>query len=98
MNTSGSPQTSSVESGAELVEVTGVGLRIVEIAIVTLIGVLVSPPLLILAVVVAVPTLAVVAVIAAVVGVVAVPAALVRRVHAHHREHGSTLFLHRVLP
>jgi Flp pilus assembly protein TadB len=59
-----------------------------------LIGLLVCPPLLILAVVVAVPVLAISALVAAVAAAILVPAALVRRVRAHHREHGSTMFLH----
>jgi hypothetical protein len=36
------------------------------------------------------------AVVAAVVAAIAVPTVLVRRVLAHHRAHGSTLFLHRL--
>jgi hypothetical protein len=90
--------TSPAEVGADLVEVTGVGLRVAEVAVVILIGLLVAPPLLILAVVVAVPFLAVSAVVAAVVAAIAVPTLLVRRVRAHHRAHGSTLFLHRFRP
>ena len=87
-----------VEVGADVVEVTGGGLRILEIALVIFIGLLVCPPLLILAVVVAVPAIAVAAVVAAVAGAIAVPTLLVRRVRAHHREHGSTMFLHRLRP
>ena len=90
--------TNTVEAGADLVEAIGVGVRIVEIGLVALIGLLASPPLLTVAVVVAVSTVTVFALVAAVVGVIAVPAVLVRRVRAHHREHGSTLFLHRVVP
>jgi hypothetical protein len=44
---------------AELVEVAGAGVRAVEIGAVILLGLLVSPPLLILAVVVAVPAIAI---------------------------------------
>jgi hypothetical protein len=87
--------TSPAELGADVVEVTGVGLRVAEIAVVIFIGLLVAPPLLILAVVVAAPLLAMSAVVAAVVLAIVVPTALVRRVRAHHREHGSTMFLHR---
>jgi NhaP-type Na+/H+ and K+/H+ antiporter len=87
-----------IEVSADIVEVTGGGLRIAEIALVIFIGLLVCPPLLILAVVVAVPVIAVGAVVAAVAGAIAVPTLLVRRVRAHHREHGSTMFLHRVRP
>jgi uncharacterized membrane-anchored protein len=86
--------TNTVEVTEELVEVTGGGLRIAEIAVVTLLGLLLCPPLLILAVVVAVPALAIGAVGAAIAVAVLVPAWLVRKVRAHHREHGSTMFLH----
>ena len=85
-----------IEVSAELVEVTGGGLRIAELALVAFLGLLVCPPLLILAVVVAVPVVAVTAVVAAVVAAIALPIVLVRRVLAHHRAHGSTLFLHRL--
>jgi hypothetical protein len=47
--------------------------------------------------VVAAPLLAGAAVVAAVVGAIAVPTLLVRRVLRHHREHGKTMFLHRVV-
>jgi hypothetical protein len=88
----------SLEVSADLVEATGVGLRIAEIAVVVFLGLLVCPPLLILAAVVAVPLLAMAAVVGAVVAAIAVPTLLVRRVLAHHRAHGSTLFLHRLRP
>jgi hypothetical protein len=97
MTTTNHIHTSGIEATEELIEVTGGGLRIVEIGVVILLGLLVCPPLLILAVVVAVPVIAVSALVAAVVAAVAVPTLLVRRVRAHHRRHGSTLFLHRVL-
>ena len=87
-----------VEVSAEAIEVAGGGLRIAEVGVVTLLGLLVCPPLLILAVVVAVPVIAVTAVVAAVVAAIAVPTVLVRHVLAHHRAHGSTLFLHRLRP
>jgi hypothetical protein len=87
-----------VEAAEEVIAVTGGGLRIVELAIVTLLGLLVCPPFFILAVVVAAPLIAISAVVAGVVALVAVPTWLVRRVRAHHREHGSTLFLHRLRP
>jgi hypothetical protein len=93
---SGHPE--ALEVSAELVEATGAGLRIAEIGVVIFFGLLVSPPLLILAVVVAMPLVAISAVVAAVVAAIAVPAMLVRRVRAHHRAHGSTLFLHRLRP
>jgi hypothetical protein len=81
---------------AEVVEVTGGGVRIAEVGLVALLGLLVCPPLLILAVVVAMPIIAIAAVVAAVVAAIVVPTVLVRRVLAHHRRHGSTLFLHRI--
>jgi Flp pilus assembly protein TadB len=86
------------ELAADLAEAGGDGLRVAEIGLVIFLGLLVCPPLLILAVVVAVPLIAISAVVAAVVAAVAVPTWLVRRVRAHHREHQSTLFLHRLLP
>ena len=84
-----------VEVSAELIDVTGGGLRIAEVGVVIFLGLLVCPPLLILAVVVAVPVIAISAVVAAV-AAVAAPTVLLRRVLAHHRAHGSTLFLHRL--
>jgi hypothetical protein len=47
-----------VEVGEELIAETGAGLRIAEIGLVILLGLLVCPPLLILAVVVAAPLIA----------------------------------------
>jgi NhaP-type Na+/H+ and K+/H+ antiporter len=85
-----------LEVTADVVEVTGGGLRIAEIALVILLGLLVCPPFLILAVMVAAPLIAMTALVIAVVAAIAVPTLLVRRVLAHHRAHGSTLFLHRV--
>jgi hypothetical protein len=96
MNTSTHIHQNPEEVGAEALEVSGAGLRVVEVALVGLGGFLVSPPLAILAVVVAVPIIAMLAVAGAVFAVVAVPIALVRRVRAHHIAHRSTLFLHRL--
>jgi uncharacterized membrane protein YbhN (UPF0104 family) len=87
-----------VEVAEEVMSDTGGGLRIVEIGLVVLLGLLVAPPFLILAVVVAAPFIAIAAVVAAVAGAIAVPTWLVRRVRAHHRAHGKTMFLHRLLP
>ena len=87
-----------LEVSAEVVEVAGGGLRIAEIGLVIFLGLLVCPPFLILAVVVAAPVIAITAVVAAAVAAIAVPTVLVRRVLAHHRAHGSTLFLHRLRP
>jgi NhaP-type Na+/H+ and K+/H+ antiporter len=88
--------TTPVEVSEELIAVTGGGLRIAEIGLVILLGLLVCPPLAILAVVVAAPLIAASLLVAAVVAAIAVPTFLVRRVRAHHRAHGSTLFLHRL--
>ena len=98
MNTTGHIHPSGVEVTAEVVEATGAGLRIAELGVVGFGGLLVAPPFLILAVVVAAPLIAIAAVVAAAVGAVAAPIWLVRRVRAHHRAHGSTLFLHRLRP
>jgi hypothetical protein len=87
-----------VEATEEVIAVTGGGLRIVELGVVTLLGLLVCPPFFILAVVVAAPIIAISAVVAGVVAAIAAPVWLVRRVRAHHRAHGTTLFLHRLLP
>ncbi len=98
MNTANHIHLSRVEVAEELIADTGGGLRIAEVGLVIFLGLLVCPPLLILAVVVAVPVIAISAVAAAVVAAIAVPTTLVRRVRAHHRAHGSTLFLHRLRP
>jgi Flp pilus assembly protein TadB len=90
--------TTRVELGEEVVAESGAGLRIAEIGVVILLGLLFCPPLLILAVVVAAPLIAISLLVAAVVVAVAVPTFLVRRVRAHHRAHGSTMFLHRLRP
>ncbi|HMJ34915.1 MAG TPA: hypothetical protein VK501_13465 [Baekduia sp.] len=96
MNTTNNIHPGGVEVSEELIEATGGGLRVIEVGVAVLLGLLVCPPLLILAVVVAVPIIAISALVAAVVAAVAVPTWLVRRVRAHHRAHGSTLFLHRL--
>ena len=93
-----SPRATTVEVEADVVEGAGAALRIAEIGVVTLLGLLVCPPLLLLAFLVAAPALAVAALVAAVVAAIAVPTMLVRHVVAHHRAHGSTLFLHRLRP
>lgn len=86
------------EATEDVLEATGGGLRVFEIGLVALLGLLVCPPFAILAVVVAVPAIAFCALVAAVVTAVAVPTALVRRVRAHHRRHGATVFVHRLRP
>jgi len=96
MNVSKDTHQRPVDVAAEGAEITGVGLRVVEIGMVTFVGLLVTPPLLILAVVVVVPLIVTSAVLAAVVAMIAVPVWLARRVHAHHQAHGSAAFLHRL--
>ena len=82
-----------VELSEELVEVTGGGVRVLEVGLVLFLGLLVCPPLLILAVIVAVPALAISAVVLAIL----IPVLLVRHVVAHHRAHGTSLFIHRIV-
>jgi hypothetical protein len=84
------------ETGAEVAEVASDGLRAVEVAAAVFIGLLVCPPLLTLAVAVAVPMIAIAAVVGIVGSVFMAPILLVRHVRAHHRTHGSTLFIHRL--
>jgi hypothetical protein len=102
MSTTDNPQhpltadPTPVELSEELIEVTGGGVRVIEVGLAILLGLLVCPPLLILAVIVAVPALAIAALVAAVAAAVVLPAMLVRHVVAHHRAHGTTLFLHRL--
>jgi hypothetical protein len=96
MSTTNNIHPSGVEVSEELVDVTGGGLRVIELGLVVLLGLLACPPLLILAVVVAVPVIAGAAAVAAVVAPIVVATWLVRHVRAHHRAHGSTLFLHRL--
>lgn len=89
----------TIEISEELVEVTGGGLRVAELVILGLFGLILCPPLLILAVIVAVPTIAIGAVVAAVAAAIAGPTFLIRKARAHHRtHHGATVFLHRLLP
>jgi hypothetical protein len=97
MNSPENPHQSPVEEAAEVAEAASVGLPAVEVGLMVFAGLLVCPPLLILAVVVAVPAVAIAAVVATVVAAIAVPTMLVRRVRAHHRARGSTMFLHRVM-
>jgi Flp pilus assembly protein TadB len=97
MNSSENTHQRHMEEAAEVAEAAGVGLRALEVGLVVLVGLLVCPPLLILAVVVAVPAIAIAAAVAAVAVAILMPTLLVRRVRAHHRSHGSTMFLHRVM-
>jgi hypothetical protein len=97
MSTTDTTHPSGIELAEDLVEETGGGLRIIELGLAVLAGLLVCPPLLILAVVVAVPAIATAAVGAALFAAIAVPTYLVRKVRAHHRAHGTTLVVHRLL-
>jgi hypothetical protein len=97
-NSPGSAHLAHEHVEEELVTVAGDALRVAEIGLVVFLGLLVCPPLLILAVMVAVPVLAVGAVVAAIAAAIGVPYLLVRHVRAHHRAHGTTLFLHRLWP
>lgn len=97
MSTTDHIHPNGVEATEELIEVTGGGLRIAEIAVVGFLGLLLCPPLLILAVIVAVPAIAIGLVVAAVAAAIVVPTTLVRHVRRHHLAHGTTLFLHRLL-
>jgi hypothetical protein len=92
------PSLTGLEVAEEIGAVSGGGLRVLELGVVTLLGLLVCPPFFILAVVVAAPVIAISALVAGVVVAIAAPVWLVRRVRAHHREHRSTLFLHRLRP
>ena len=73
----------------------GGGLRAVEVAAVVLLGLLVCPPLAILAVVVVLPLLVMALVLGLVVAVLSIPYLLVHRFRGHHRGHAS-LFAHRL--
>jgi uncharacterized membrane-anchored protein len=81
-----------IEDAAALVP--GILVRGAELGAAALIGLLVCPPLAILAVVVAAPLLAIALVVGLVVGVVAAPVLLVREVREHHRTHGSSAVAH----
>jgi hypothetical protein len=71
------------------------GLRGIEVAAVVLIGLLVCPPLAILAFLVVVPVLVAGLVLGLIAAVLSTPYLLVHHLRARHRDHGS-LFLHRL--
>ena len=73
------------EDAADVGVAAGEALRAVEVGGVVLLGLLLCPPLAILAVLVGVPLL----VTALILGVIAVPYLLVRHLRAHHRRHRS---------
>jgi hypothetical protein len=66
-------------------------VRGVEIAAIVLLGLLICPPLAILAVVVVVPLLAIGLVFALLAAIVTVPYVIVQRVRGHHGGHGAIL-------
>jgi hypothetical protein len=70
-------------------------LRAVDVAAIVVLGLLIVPPLAVLAVVVAVPVLAVGLAVALLYAVVTVPYVLVRLLRGHHRGHAS-LFTQRL--
>jgi uncharacterized membrane-anchored protein len=69
-------------------------VRGAEVGAVALVGLLVCPPLAILAVVVVVPLLAVTIVVGLIAAIVAMPYLLVRHVREHHRIHRSSALAH----
>src|SRR4051795_10189109 len=75
-------------------EGVGILLRGAEIGLVVLIGLLLVPPLAILAVVVVVPFLARAVGVGVPVAIVAPPYVLARHVREHHRTHGSSAVAH----
>ena len=72
----------------------GILLRGAEVAGAVLVGLLVCPPLAILAVTVVVPLLAVAVVVGLIAAIVAMPYLLVRHVREHHRTHSSSALAH----
>ena len=84
--------TESFEEEASLAGVAAAeGLRAVEVAAVVIIGLLVCPPLAILAFLVVVPVLVLALVLGLLYAVVATPYLLVHHFRGHHGGHGSLL-------
>jgi hypothetical protein len=81
--------------GAVAALAVGEGLRAVEVAAVVLVGLLVCPPLAILAVVVVAPLLAIAVVLGLIAAVLSVPYLLVHHVRARDGRHAA-LLAHRV--
>ena len=75
-------------------EAPGILLRGAEVAVVAFIGLLVCPPLAILAVAIVVPLLAIAIVFGLIAAIVAMPYLLVRHVREHHRTHSSSVLAH----
>jgi hypothetical protein len=71
------------------------GLRGIEIAAIVVLGLLVCPPLAILAFLVVVPVLGLALVVGLIVAVLSTPYLIVHHLRARHRDHGS-LLLHRL--
>lgn len=92
VSTAADTDRSLAEDTADVFEATALGLRVVEVALAVLAGLIVTPFLGVIVFAAAVPAAAVLALVAT----IAAPVALVRRVLAHHRMHKSTLFLHRL--
>ena len=88
------PTSPQHEIAADEALAVGVVLRAAEVAVAVFFGLLICPPLLILAVVVVVPLLAVAIVLGAVAAVLAAPYLLVRHVVGHHRDHRSSAVAH----
>jgi hypothetical protein len=87
------PPEELVSDGALAV---GGALRAGEVALALFVGLLVCPPLLILAAVVVLP-LAALTIVASLIGaVVAAPFLLVRHVRDHHRTHRTSVVAHRL--
>jgi membrane protein implicated in regulation of membrane protease activity len=87
------------ESNREEIEeaaaiIPGVVVRGAEVALAGLVGLLVCPPLAILAVVVAVPLLAVAIALGLLAAIAVMPYLLVRHVREHHRTHRSSVMAH----
>jgi hypothetical protein len=102
-----SPVEAVEEAASEAGLVTGVALRAGEIALAVFAGLLVCPPLMILAVVVVVPLVAVAVAVSLIGVILAVPYLLVRRARGHHSGHAALLLerlhharhaLHALLP
>ena len=72
----------------------GIALRGAEVGLAVFVGLLVCPPLAILAVVVVVPILAGAIIAGLVAAILAMPYLLVRHVRAHHRTHSSSALAH----
>jgi hypothetical protein len=94
--TTHTPPVEKLENDAALAGVAAAeSLRAVEVAAVVLLGLLVCPPLAILAVVVVVPLLVTALVLGLIVAVVSAPYLLVHHFRGHHRGH-LPLLAHRL--